>query len=92
MVYEGFWFSPLREAIQAFNDSHNRSVTGEVTLKLHQGSLRVVGRTSPFGVYNQALSTYGREDHFDHRAAEGFIQLVGLQLQEYARLHGKSPR
>jgi argininosuccinate synthase len=92
LVYEGFWFSPLREAIQAFNDAHNRSVTGEVTLKLHQGSLRVVGRTSPFGVYDQALSTYGREDRFDHRAAEGFIQLVGLQLQEYARLHGSTAR
>jgi argininosuccinate synthase len=92
LVYEGFWFSPLREAIQAFNDAHNRSVTGEVTLKLHQASLRVVGRTSPVGVYNQALSTYGRADTFDHRAAEGFIQLVGLQLQEYARLHGSEKR
>jgi argininosuccinate synthase len=92
MVYEGFWFSPLREAIQAFNDTHNQYVTGEVTLKLHQASLRVVGRKSPFGVYNQALSTYGKEDRFDHRAAEGFIQLMGLQLQEYARLHGEKKR
>jgi len=92
MVYQGFWFSPLREAIQAFNDAHNKTVTGEVTLKLHQGSLRVVGRKSPYGVYNQALSTYGKEDRFDHRAAEGFIQLTGLQLQEFARLHGEPKR
>ncbi len=92
MVYQGFWFSPLRQAIQAFNEVHNKSVTGEVTLKLHQASLRVVGRTSPYGVYNQALSTYGKEDRFDHRAAEGFIQLTGLQLQEFARLHGESKR
>jgi argininosuccinate synthase len=92
LVYQGFWFSPLREAIDAFNQVHNKSVTGEVTLKLHQASLRVVGRKSPFGVYNQALSTYGKEDRFDHRAAEGFIQLTGLQLQEYARLHGETKR
>jgi len=92
LVYQGFWFSPLREAIEAFNQVHNKSVTGEVTLKLHQASLRVVGRKSPFGVYNQALSTYGKEDRFDHRAAEGFIQLTGLQLQEYARLHGEPKR
>ncbi len=92
LVYQGFWFSPLREAIEAFNQVHNRSVTGEVTLKLHQASLRVVGRKSPFGVYNQALSTYGKEDRFDHRAAEGFIQLTGLQLQEFARLHREPKR
>jgi argininosuccinate synthase len=92
LVYEGFWFSPLREAIEAFNRVHNQHVTGEVTLKLHHASMRVVGRTSPYGVYNHALSTYGTEDRFDHRAAEGFIQLTGLQLQEYARLHGEKKR
>ena len=47
------------------------------------------GRTSPFGIYNHALSTYGKEDQFDHRAAEGFIKLVGLQLYEYSRIHRK---
>jgi len=88
LTYDGFWYSPLRSAIQAFNDEHNKFVTGEVTLKLFKGSLRVVGRASEFGVYNKLLSTYGREDKFDHRAAEGFINLLGLQLQEYSRLHG----
>jgi argininosuccinate synthase len=88
LTYDGFWYSPLRRAIQAFNDEHNRFVTGEVTLKLHKGSLRVVGRSSQYGVYNKLLSTYGREDQFDHRAAEGFITLLGLQLQEYSRMHG----
>jgi argininosuccinate synthase len=87
MVYEGFWFSPLRPALEAFNREHNRTVTGEVTLKLFKGSLAVVGRTSPCGVYNHKLSTYGQEDQFDHRAAEGFIQLMGLQLHEFSRLH-----
>jgi argininosuccinate synthase len=88
LTYDGFWYSPLRRAIQAFNDEHNRFVTGEVTLRLHKGSLRVIGRSSPYGVYNKLLSTYGREDQFDHRAAEGFITLLGLQLQEYSRMHG----
>jgi len=87
LIYEGFWFSPLRDTLQAFNDVHARTINGEVNVRLFQGSLRVVGRTSPEGVYNRALSTYGREDRFDHRAAEGFIQLLGLQLQEFSRIH-----
>ncbi|MBX5482828.1 MAG: argininosuccinate synthase [Myxococcaceae bacterium] len=87
LIYEGFWFSPLRRALQAFNDEHEKTVTGEVTLRLFKGSLHVVGRTSPYGVYNRALSSYGREDAFDHRASEGFIKLVGLPLQLFSRLH-----
>jgi len=87
LVYEGNWFSPLRTSIQAFNDEHNKFVTGEVTLKLFKGSCAVVARKSEFGVYNKALSTYGTEDKFDHKAAEGFINLTGLQLHEYSRLH-----
>jgi argininosuccinate synthase len=88
LTYEGFWFSPLRLALQAFNDQLAQTVSGEVTLKLFKGSLRAVGRTSRHGLYNHALSTYGVEDKFDHRAAEGFIHLLGLQLQEFARQHG----
>ncbi len=87
MIYEGFWFSPYRSALQAFNDEHNKTVTGEVTVRLFKGNLAVVGRTSPNGIYNHAMSTYGVEDKFDHRAAEGFITLTGLQLHEYSRLH-----
>jgi argininosuccinate synthase len=91
LIYEGFWFSPLRDALQAFNDVNARTINGEVNVRLFQGSLRVVGRSSPEGVYNRALSTYGREDRFDHRAAEGFIQLLGLQLQEFSRIHRGTP-
>ena len=87
LVYEGFWFSPLREAIDAFNESVARTVTGEVRLKLHKGSMRVVGRKSAFGVYNKGHATYGEGDTFDHRASEGFIQLLGMQLVEFRRLH-----
>lgn len=89
LIYEGFWYSPYRAALQAFNDEHNKTVTGEVTLKLFKGHCAVVGRTSPFGIYNHSMSTYGKEDKFDHRAAEGFITLVGLQLHEYSRIHRK---
>ena len=88
LTYEGFWFSPLRLALQAFNDALAQTVNGEVTLKLYKGSMRVTGRSSPHGLYNHALSTYGVEDRFDHKAAEGFIQLLGLQLQEFSRQHG----
>ncbi len=88
LTYDGFWFSPLRHAIEAFDDEHAKTITGEVTLRLHKASLRVVGRTSPYGVYNHALSTYGVQDKFDHKAAEGFINLLGLSLHEFSRLHG----
>jgi argininosuccinate synthase len=88
LIYDGFWFSPLRHALEAFNNQHARTIEGEVTLKFHKGSMRVVGRTSPHGVYNHALSTYGTQDKFDHKAAEGFITLLGLSLHEFSRLHG----
>jgi argininosuccinate synthase len=88
LIYDGFWYSPLRLALQAFNDEHAKTIDGEVTLKLFKGSLRVVGRTAPHGIYNHALATYGTGDKFDHRAAEGFIQLLGLQLYEFSRQHG----
>jgi argininosuccinate synthase len=87
MVYEGFWFSPLRDGLDAFNSTLARSVEGTVQVKLHKGSMQVVARESRFGVYNRKLSTYGKEDLFDHRAAEGFISLLGMQLVEYRRLH-----
>src|ERR1700730_11947326 len=88
LTYEGFWFSTLRLALQAFDAVLARTGNGGVTMPLFQGSLPVVGRTSPHGLYNHALSTYGVGDRFDHRAAEGFIQLLGLQLQGFSRQHG----
>jgi len=91
LVYEGFWFSPLREALDAFNATLARNVEGTVRVKLHKGSLRVIGRESKYGVYNKKLSTYGKEDKFDHRAAEGFIQLLGMQLIEFRRIHPVNP-
>ena len=91
LIYEGFWFSPYRDALQAFNDVHDQYTTGDVTLRMFKGSCVAVGRTSAHGLYNLALSTYGAGDAFDHRAAEGFIKLTGLQLQLHARMHPATP-
>ena len=78
---------PLRDALDAFNSTLASTVEGTVQVRLHKGSMQVVARESRFGVYNRKLSTYGKEDLFDHRAAEGFISLLGMQLVEYRRLH-----
>ncbi len=87
MIYEGFWFSPLRDVLDAFNQTSAKTVTGDVRLRLFKGSMQVIGRTSPWGLYNHKLSTYGTEDQFDHRAAEGFIELLGLPLALSSALH-----
>jgi argininosuccinate synthase len=87
LIYEGYWFSPYRAALQAFNEVHDAHTTGDVKVRLFKGACQVVGRSSPYGIYNHAMSTYGAEDKFDHRAAEGFIKLMGLQMFEYSRLH-----
>jgi argininosuccinate synthase len=89
LIYEGFWFSPMREALQAFNDKHDANTTGDVRMRLHKGTAVAVGRRSPNSIYDYKLATYGTEDGFDHRAAEGFIKLVGLELQAYGKVHGK---
>jgi argininosuccinate synthase len=91
LIYDGVWYGQTRLALQAFNDAVQEVVTGEVTLQLHKGSLRVVGRTSPNGLYDLALSTYDKADRFDHRAAEGMIELAGLPLQLFAKIHGGQP-
>ena len=87
LVYEGLWFSPLREALDAFNASTQRHVTGKVRVKLEPGSARVVGRQSPGSLYDTALATYDEGDAFDHAASAGFVKLWGLPLKTWARAH-----
>ncbi len=85
-VYEGLWYSPLREALSAFSASTQETVTGEVTLRLFQGSARVVSRRSPFSLLSRELATYDRGSTFRQEAAEGFIPLFGLSNRlAYAR-------
>jgi argininosuccinate synthase len=85
LVYDGLWMSPLREALDAFNASAAKRVTGKVRVKLRHGAATVTGVQSPFGLYSEALATYGKGDAFDHQAAGGFIKLHGLPLEMVAR-------
>ncbi|MBU0650537.1 argininosuccinate synthase, partial [bacterium] len=75
LVYYGQWFSPLREAMDAFVNKTQQKVTGSVRLKLYKGSAVVVGRKSPYSLYNESLATYTQGDVFDHKCYEGFIKL-----------------
>jgi argininosuccinate synthase len=81
LVYNGLWFSPLKEALDAFIEKTQELVTGTVKLKLFKGSAVVVGRESPYSLYNTQLSTYDKSDAFDHSAAKGFIYVWGLPLK-----------
>ena len=88
MVYDGAWHSPVREAMDAFVAKVQERVTGVLRVKLFKGSAQVVGRRSPFALYDQALATYGEGDTFDHGAAAGFIKLHGLPIETAARMRG----
>lgn len=85
LIYNGKWFSSLHQDLMAFVQSNQRHVSGDVVLKLHRGTARVVGRTSPVSLYSKELATYDTGDTFDHRAAVGFIRLYGLDMVQQAR-------
>lgn len=81
VVYEGNWFTPIREAIQAFIESTQQYVTGEVKFKLYKGNIIKAGTTSPYSLYNEDLASFTTGDLYDHHDAEGFINLFGLPLK-----------
>jgi len=81
LVYNGLWFTRHREDLDAYVNSTQRYVTGTVRVRLHKGSCAVVGRQSPYSLYQYELATYGEGDLFDQRAAEGFISLFGLPVR-----------
>ncbi|MCI6432993.1 MAG: argininosuccinate synthase [Oliverpabstia sp.] len=81
IVYEGKWFTPLREAIQAFVESTQKYVTGEVKFKLYKGNIIKAGTTSPYSLYNESLASFTTGDMYDHNDASGFITLFGLPLK-----------
>jgi len=81
LLYDGLWFSQLKIALDAFIEKTQELVTGKVKLKLFKGSAVVVGRDSPYSLYNTSLSTYAKGDEFDHSAAKGFIYVWGLPLK-----------
>ena len=81
IVYEGKWFTPLREAVQAFVESTQEYVTGEVKFKLYKGNIIKAGTTSPYSLYSESLASFTTGDLYDHHDAEGFITLFGLPLK-----------
>ena len=103
LVYDGLWFSPLKEALDAFFESTQRHVTGEVRLSLAPGALSgsgdrlpgsciVNGRRSPASLYEYDLATYDSADTFQHKDAEGFVRLWGLGIQTWAARQGSRHR
>ena len=90
IVYFGLWFSPLREALDAFIDKTQETVIGIVRLKLFKGSVTVVGRKSEFSLYDYSLATYDKQDAFDHKAAKGFIDIWGLPTNVYSSVRKRS--
>jgi len=84
LVYDGLWFSPLKQALDAFFQETQRHVTGEVRLRLDQGRCWVVGRRSPVSLYDHGLATYDASDTFRHEDAEGFVRLWGLGVATWS--------
>lgn len=86
LVYEGKWFTPLRAALQAFVESTQERVTGEVKFKLYKGNIIKAGTTSPYSLYSESLASFTTGELYDHHDAEGFINLFGLSMKVRALL------
>lgn len=86
LVYEGKWFCPLREALQAFIEKTQERVTGEVKFKLYKGNIIKAGTTSPYSLYSEELASFTTGDLYDHKDANGFINLFGLSMKVRAML------
>ncbi len=89
LVYNGQWFTPLREAISAFVDKTQETVTGDVTLKLYKGNLINAGVTSPYTLYDEQTASFGEDEDYNQADAAGFINLFGLPIKEKAKLDAK---
>lgn len=85
LIYRGLWYSPLKEALDAFIDQTQEQVTGTVRVKLFKGNASIVGRQSENSIYAPDLATYGADDVFDHKAAEGFIYIWGLPTRVWSK-------
>ncbi|RLE07869.1 argininosuccinate synthase [Candidatus Aerophobetes bacterium] len=89
LVYDGLWESPLRKALDAFVRETQKELSGTVRIKLFKGSCEVVGRKSPYSLYDEKLATYTKEDIFDQKASKGFIHIWGLPLRTVAKARKK---
>ena len=92
LVYDGMWFSPLREALQAFVDKTSETVTGTVKLRLYKGNILAAGSTSPYSLYNEEFVTFGEDDVYNQADAQGFINLFGLPLTIRALMKEKNEK
>ncbi len=81
LTYNGLWFSPLKKHLDKFIEETQQNVSGTIKLKLYKGSCTVIGRKSPYSLYNYGLATYDQNDQFDHNSAQGFINLWALPIQ-----------
>jgi argininosuccinate synthase len=90
LVYYGQWFTPLREALSAFVDVTQNNVTGDVKLKLYKGNIIPAGSTSPYSLFSEELCTFGEDDVYDQKDAEGFINLFGLPIKVQAMMERKN--
>ncbi len=88
LVYDGNWFTPLREALDAFVDETQKTVSGTVKLKLYKGNVSPAGAKSPYSLYSEEFATFGEDEVYDHKDAEGFINLFGLPLKVRAMILG----
>jgi argininosuccinate synthase len=89
LVYDGFWFAPLRQALDAFVDKTQEVVTGSVRLKLYKGNAMLAGMQSPFSLYDPGLGGFSDVETYDQQDAKGFIRCLGLPLKTRALLLGK---
>ena len=89
LVYAGLWFTPLREALDAFVSETQKEITGTVTLKLYKGNIGIGGRESEFSLYRTDLSSFTMSESYDQKDAEGFIRILGLPARSRARLKQK---
>jgi len=90
LVYDGMWFCPLREAMDAFVNETLKTVTGKVRMKLYKGNCTVAGTYSPYSLYDSNLATFSKNEIYNHKDAEGFINLFGLPLKVRAMMERKT--
>ena len=90
MVYNGLWFTPLRESLDAFFEKASECTTGEVTMRLYKGVLQPVSRKSPYSLYSLDIASFTMGASYDQKDALGFINLVGLPIKVRAALTGRA--
>lgn len=90
LLYDGLWYTPLKQALDAFIDSTQETCTGQIKMKLYKGNCIPAGTKSPYSLYSEEIATFGEDDVYDQKDAEGFIHLFSLPLKTNARMRAKS--